>query len=175
MASEGQFLIERLNPAHHRREEFRCESTELTLFLRQRARKEMEALASACFVLVPVGDSGRIAGYYTLSASEITATDVPPAVATRLPRYPHLPATLLGRLARDEAFRGQGIGDRLVHDALRRAFAGSAEIGALAVITDPKDAKAERFYTDFGFRPFKGRRMFLPMLEIGRLLREPTS
>src|SRR5262249_41277965 len=52
-----------------------CESPELTDFLRSRARKEMEALVSACFVLVSLDDPGRIAGYYRLSAAEVvTAT-----------------------------------------------------------------------------------------------------
>ena len=60
MSDIGQFRIERLDPAKHRREAFRCESAGLTEFIQKRARKEMEARASACFVLVPVEDAGRI-------------------------------------------------------------------------------------------------------------------
>src|SRR6185436_15878100 len=108
----------------------------------KRARKEMEARASACFVLVPLNDPSRIAGFYTLSAAEIAMANLPEPIRKRMPRYPALPATLLGRLARDEAFCGQGLGDRLMLDALARAIGGSAEVGSIAVITDSKDEHA---------------------------------
>ena len=166
MSPDVHFRIERLNPARHRREEFRCESPELTAFLQQRARKEMDAFACACFVLAPADDPGRIAGYYTLSASEITATDLPALLQKKLPRYPHLPATLLGRLARDVAWRGQDIGRLLLIDALRRSVRQVVDIGSVAVVTDPKDAKAVAFYTRHGFRPLDHRQLFLPMAEI---------
>jgi predicted N-acetyltransferase YhbS len=130
----------------------------------------MEARASACFVLVPVNDTGRIAGFYTLSAAEIATAGVPEAMRKRMPRYQRLPATLLGRLARDEAFRGHGIGDRLMQDALARAFAGSAEVGSVAMITDAKDEHAAAFYRAFGFLALTGNRLYLPMTKIVQLL-----
>jgi GNAT superfamily N-acetyltransferase len=164
----SEYRIEALDPAKHRRAEFRCESPELTEFLRTRARKEMEARASACFVLVPLDDPGRVAGYYTLSAAEVVTAELPQALARRLPRYRSLPATLLGRLARDAAFRGRGIGDRLMADALARALAGSAEIGAVAVVTDPKDERAARFYCGFGFIQLNDRRLFLSIRDVAR-------
>jgi GNAT superfamily N-acetyltransferase len=170
MSEEPKYRIERLDPAKHRREEFRCESPELSEFLQKRARKEMEARTSACFVLVPLDDPGRIAGFYTLSAAEISASALPGPLTKRLPRYPAMPATLLDRLARAEAFRGQGIGDRLMEDALARALAGSAEVGSIGVITEPKDDRAARFYAECGFQPVTGGRLFLPMREIVRLL-----
>jgi len=170
MSDAAKYRIERLDPAKHRREEFRCESPELTAFLQKRARKEMDARTSACFVLVPLDEPGRIAGFYTLSSAEISAATLPEPFTKPLPRYPQMPATLLGRLARDEAFRGQGIGDRLLEDALARALAGSVEVAAIGVITDPKDDRAARFYAEFGFQRLPGGRMFLPMAEIVRLL-----
>jgi predicted N-acetyltransferase YhbS len=130
----------------------------------------MEARASACFVLVPLDDPGRIAGYYTLSAAEIITAELPEVLAKKLPRYRSLPATLLGRLARDIAFRGQGAGNRLIMDALARAFAGSSEIGSVAVVTDPKDERAAAFYQGFGFIRLNDRRLTLPMKDVARLL-----
>ena len=56
-------VIEPLETARHRRAEFACERPELTDFLQKRARKEMEARALACFVLVVASDPGRIVGY----------------------------------------------------------------------------------------------------------------
>jgi len=166
------FLIQPLDATTHRREDFRCESAGLTAFLQTRARKEMEAGVSACFVLVPESDRGRIAGFYTLSAAEIEVTALPENLAKKLPRYPALPATLLGRLARDLEFRAQGIGDRLLFNALVRAFSTSKEVGSVVVVTDPKDEKAADFYRGFRFLPLKSGRMFLPMKEIAQLLKQ---
>ena len=49
--------------------------------------------------------TGRIAGYYTLFAAGIPLTDLPAAVAKRLPRYPFVPAARMGRLAVGAGFR----------------------------------------------------------------------
>lgn len=162
----AQFLIERLDPAKHRRLDFHCESADLTTFLQQRARKEMAARASACFVIVPEADPRRIAGYYTLSQTSVTLAKLPALLAKRLPHYPDLGATLIGRLARDLAWKGQDIGRLLLLDALRRSVRQSDEVGAVVVVTDPKDAKARAFYERFGFRPLDDRRLFIPMGEL---------
>lgn len=171
MKKERQYVVELLNPAKHRRGDFRCESPELTDFLHKRARKEMDARASACFVLVAQEDQGRIAGYFTLSAAEVLSAELPEAVIKKLPRYRVLPATLLGRLARDVQYRGEGIGDRLIMKAFARAWAGSAEVGSVGIVTDPKDRAAEDFYREFNFQPLSERRMFLPMPDVARLLK----
>jgi hypothetical protein len=52
MPAADSFRIERLDPAKHRRDAFRCESAPLTDFIQKRARKEMDARASVCFVLL---------------------------------------------------------------------------------------------------------------------------
>jgi ribosomal protein S18 acetylase RimI-like enzyme len=163
MAGPSQFRIEILDPASHRRDEFSCESPELTEFLCTRARKEARSRTSACFVIVPLADPGRIAGFYTLSATTIQLEKLPPEFTRKLPRYPHLPATLLGRLARAIESKGQGIGDLLMVDALKRAYESSTVIGSVAVVVDPKDERAAKFYGTFGFQPLDGQKMFLPM------------
>jgi GNAT superfamily N-acetyltransferase len=157
------FRIERLDPAKHRREAFHCESEPLTNFIQRQARKEMEARASACFVLVPESDPSRIAGYYTLTQTSIVLGKLPPELTKKLPRYPELGATLIGRLARDLDWRGTGIGGMLLIDALRRCVRLSEESGAIVVVTDPKDEKARAFYAAYGFQPLDEHRMFIPM------------
>jgi predicted GNAT family N-acyltransferase len=165
--SEPQrYRIEQLDPSKHRREDFACESLELTEFLQKRARKEVQARASACFVLVPEADPGRIVGYYTLSQTVVVVQQLPEAFARKLPRYPQLGATLIGRLARDIAWKGQPVGRLLLVDALRRCVRHSAEVGAVVVVTDPKDDKARNFYGHHGFLMLNERRMFLPMSEL---------
>ncbi len=145
-------------------------------FLRNLALPEMEARASACFVLVPKDDPGRIAGFYTLSAATISLAKLPAELTAQLPKYPNLPATLLGRLARDQHFRGAGLGELLLISALQRALSGTSDIGSIAVVTDPKNLEAARFYRKFGFRELGGgRRMFLTMAAIAETFKKEPA
>jgi len=166
MSDSPQYFIEPLDTARHRREGFACESRELTDFLQKRARKEMEVRTSACFVLVAASDSSRIVGYYTLSQTSVSSQKPPAALTKKLPRYSELGATLIGRLARDMAWRGQDIGRLLLVDALRRSVRLSAEAGSVVVVTDPKDNKARAFYETYGFQTLDERRLFIPMKEL---------
>ena len=122
------------------------------------------------------GDKKRIAGYYTLSAEHLRADDLPPDVVKTFdfPRYPAFGATLIGRLARDLTFRGQGVGDLLLTDALKVALAISRKIASAAVLVDAKNPKARAFYTEFGFMTFPDteRRLFLPMATVEQLFSE---
>ena len=166
MPATSQFKIEVLNPAIHRRDEFLCESPELTEFFRARARKEAKSRTSACFVIVPVADPGQVAGFYTLSATTIELENLPPGFIRKLPRYPRQPATLLGRLARALEFKGQGIGDLLMVDALKRACENSSIIGSVAIVVDPKDEPATKYYGKFGFQLLDQQKMFLTIKTI---------
>lgn len=163
MFNDAQYIVEILNAAKHRRDAFDCGVEVLNDFLRTRARKEMETGTSACFVIVPANDPRQVAGYYTLSAATISRTALPESVTKKLPRYTDFPATLLGRLARNLQFKGQRIGDRLLASALHRAVAASKEVASWAVVTDPKDDRARKFYESFGFQSLSADRQFLTM------------
>jgi GNAT superfamily N-acetyltransferase len=164
MSSAPSFIIEPLDAAKHRRDAFDCGVAALNDFLRTRARKEMEADISACFVLVPQEKPEQITGFYTLSSASILRTELPEALLKKLPRYTRMPATLLGRLAHSLDFKGQGIGARLMISALSRAVHGSNQVaGSLAVVTDPKNEEARLFYEAFGFRPLTANRLFVLM------------
>ena len=91
-------LVEPLRIAKHRAAEFSCEEQELAEFLKNVRSAEMRARASACFVLVPKADPGRIAGFYTLSAATIGLGKLPPEMASRLPQYPNLPCHAAGAI-----------------------------------------------------------------------------
>ena len=117
------------------------------------------------FVLARELGSTSILGYYTLSSYGIDLGELPADVARKLPRYPLIPAALLGRLAVDRHYQGQGIGEFLLMDALRRALEQSAKIAAAAVVVDAIDAAAARLYRHSGFVPLPSiaDRLFLPM------------
>lgn len=118
----------------------------------------------------------KLAGYYTLTQDNIEAEDLPPESIKQLNLTPYkrIGATLLGRLARDLAYRGKGVGELLLVDPLKRSLAMSRQIASAAVIVDAKDEKAHRFYRDFGFIPFpeSHKRLFLPMGTMERLYPE---
>lgn len=121
-----------------------------------------------CFVLV-AGDDPTPIGYYTLAATGIAFAELPEALAKRLPRYPVIPATLMGRLAIDARHRGQGHGEFLLLDAFSRAL--RSEIATYAFVVDAKDDKAAEFYRRYQFLPLVegSRRLFVPIAEIARL------
>lgn len=118
----------------------------------------------------------KLAGFYTLTQDNIEAEDLPPELIKQLnlPRYRRIGASLLGRLARDLTYRGKGVGELLLVDALKRCLGMSRQIASAAVIVDAKDDKARKFYREFGFIPFpeSPNRLFLPMATIERLIPE---
>jgi GNAT superfamily N-acetyltransferase len=126
----------------------------------QDARKNM----AAPFVLVLPDLS--VAGYYTLSSTAVRIGELPENLARKLPRYPLVPATLLGRLAVDRRHQGKGYGRYLLADALYRSLA--SQIASFALIVDAKDDSARRFYERESFLTFPDQpmRLFRPLADI---------
>lgn len=155
----------------HDRTAFHCGADALDRYLKQQARQDADKRVAAPFVAVnpPIT---RVLGYYTLSASVVTLTDLPDELTRRLPRYPQLPVTLLGRLAVDQSARVQRLGEHLLLDALHRSLTHADEIAAMAVVVDAKDENAAAFYRHYGFIPLQAqpRRLYVPMRVVAQLL-----
>jgi ribosomal protein S18 acetylase RimI-like enzyme len=84
-----------------------------------------------------------------------------------------LPATLLGRLAVDSKHKGQRLGELLLLDALKRSYEVSlSSVGSMAIIVDPLDEEAVRFYKKYGFilLPDSGK-MFITMDTVSELFK----
>ena len=156
----------------HARTAFHCGAETLDRYLKQQARQDADKRVAAPFVAVNPPDM-RVLGYYTLSASVLTLADLPDELARKLPRYPQLPVTLLGRLAVDESTKGQGLGEHLLMDALHRSLVHADQIAAMAVVVDAKDESAATFYRHFGFLTLQAQpsRLFVPMRLVAQLLR----
>jgi GNAT superfamily N-acetyltransferase len=144
----------------HKKNLFMCEDPSLESYLRKQAGQDVKRQVAACFVLEC--EDGAIKGYYTLSPDSVDRTLIPESLQKKFP-YKNLPVTLLGSLARDTGYKGKGIGELLLADALRRAYQASSSIGAWAVVTDPINEKARAFYEGFGFVSLESGRMFIPM------------
>ena len=154
----------------HDRAPFSCGSAALDRYLQQQARQDAEKSVAAPFVLT-APPAPRVLGYYTLSSSLVNISELPDPLAKKLPRYPQLPVTLIGRLAVDVNMKGKGLGQFLLMDALHRCLAAASNIAAMAVVVDAKDDAAEAFYRHFGFSPLQQqpRRLYLSMKTVAGL------
>jgi ribosomal protein S18 acetylase RimI-like enzyme len=163
-------VIEPLGPKHDRAA-FSCGVQILDVYLQKQAGQDLKKRVAVPFVITP--DGSTIAGYYTLSQYAVQLDVIPPEVAKKLPKYPMVPTTLIGRLAVSVAFRGQGHGATLLMDALYRTLHHSEEVASAGVIVDAKDAAAVAFYKKYGFLelPRIERRLFLPMGTVEQLFR----
>jgi ribosomal protein S18 acetylase RimI-like enzyme len=170
IAGKPAFWIEPLGPKHDRTA-FSCGVDSLDLYLQKQAGQDFKKHAAVSFVLTP--DGTQIAGYYTLSQYAVQLANLPEHIAKKLPRYPMVPTTLIGRLAVSTAFRGQRHGETLLTDALNRILQHSKELASAGAIVDAIDDAAIAFYKKYGFLelPNASRRLFLPMGTIAALFR----
>ena len=161
------YTIEPLSPDSHDRKAFRNEEKALESYIQTRARKDAEAGASTCFVLTAKTVPTKILGYYTLSNASIDAGYIPLELKKRLklPSYKNIPATLLGRVARDISAKGTPAGKILMANAIKRVVKTAHDIGSIGIILDPKNDRLVEYYRTYGFQKLSNRQMLLPMGE----------
>lgn len=143
--------IEPFNKRKHSREQFCCEVQSLETYFRTQANQDLQRKVAAVFVLA---EGSSVVGYYTLSSYSIETGELTKEAQRRLPNYPKLPAVLIGRLARDSKWRGQGIGQLLLVDALKRCLENTSTVGAAAVVVEAENETALEFYREHGFPQF---------------------
>jgi ribosomal protein S18 acetylase RimI-like enzyme len=143
--------------------EFNCGQSDLNNYLKQYASQDVRRNVARVFVCCPVDEPQRVAGYYTLSASNVQTIDLPTHLAKKLPRYP-IPVAFMGRLAVESRFQGQGIGSILLIDACKKLKRAQDFLAVAGLVVDAKDESAVRFYLHFGFvRLGESMWLFLPM------------
>jgi len=147
---------------HPHRDSFDCGKVDLNDYLKKYARQNNDNNISRAFVAI--GDDPQVFGYYCISTANIEFEELPGEVSEGLPKYP-VPAALIGKLACDQSTRGQGLGARLLIDALQRIVTTSEEMGIKVILVDAIDDEAMRFYQHYGFIPLPGHKMklFLPI------------
>jgi ribosomal protein S18 acetylase RimI-like enzyme len=157
----SRFAIEPLSKAHDR-STFACGSDRIDEYFRHTVSQDVKRHYAACFLACDIA-AERVAGFYTLSSSNVPLNEVPEALARKLPRYPTVPAVLIGWLGRHVDYAGLGLGEALLFDAIRTVAA--APVGAHAVFADAIDDGAAAFYRAFGFLPLvtRPRTLYLPL------------
>lgn len=154
----------------HIRKAFKCEEQQLTQYIQKQVSQDIKKKLAICFVAV---DSEKnVIGYYTLSSESLGREQIPEKYIKKVPKKYNAPVILLGRLARDLTVKGTGLGEYLLLDALFRAFTLSEEsIGARAVVVDPINEYAVKFYEKYGFDQLPdSEKMFFPMNKIRQII-----
>jgi len=153
----------------HNRKDFKCKKKALTQYLHRFARQNDENNIAKTFVAVD--DDNKVIGYYSLSTASIEFEDLPEDFIKGLPRYP-IPAALIAKLAVDSNVNGQGLGSRLLIEALQNILTASEEIAVKVVLVDAIDEEAKGYYLRFGFIELPGNdlKLFLPIETISQLL-----
>ncbi len=147
------------------RGQFDCGRESLNAWFRRHAWDNQISFVSRVNIITDA--SARIAGYVTLSAAQIERAFLPKPQQRNRPD-PVL-ATLLGQLAVDKDFQGQGHVASLLLFALRTALVAADTIGSMGVITHPLDDSVHGFYARFGFQdlPYDPHRaMFVRMADL---------
>lgn len=162
--------IELFDKKRHDRTKFDCGNQELNNYLKKYLAQNVKKSLIKAYI-AEEQETGRVLGYYTLSASSISHNDIEHPDIKKLPRYP-IPAILIGRLAADISTQKNKmrIGSKLLINALKKCAAVSEELGVLFVIVDAKEG-ARGFYQHYGFKSLKkdSSQLFLKISDIKKL------
>ncbi|WP_159635035.1 GNAT family N-acetyltransferase [Sphingobacterium composti Ten et al. 2007 non Yoo et al. 2007] len=157
-------MISKVLEKNHNRKNFYCGIDELDNYLKQYANQDIKKRLAVCYVIA--NQNNGVIGYYTLSSNSIDLSDIPEDLAKSL-KYTEIPVVIIGRLAVHKDYQGNKLGQTLLIDALKRIVEISSLVGNHAVIVDPINESAEKFYAKLGFIPLKSsKRMFLPLKTI---------
>ena len=138
---------EKLSPEHDL-SDFNSGESALDDWLRRRAVQNESSGASRTYVVCA---GKKVAGYYSLAVGAVAHTDTPGRIRRNMPDP--IPVMILGRLAVDKAFQGQGVGVGLLRDAVLRTMQAAEIAGIRALLVHAISEDAKRFYAHCGFIP----------------------
>jgi GNAT superfamily N-acetyltransferase len=152
---------------HHDCAAFESGVDGLDRYLKTRASHDIRKRLASCWVMTDGSD--QAIAFYSLTTKMIALSDLPPELAKQHPRFPSVPATLLGRLAVDHRFRGRGLGELMLIDAFARTL--GCDITTYALVAEADNATAASFYRAYHFQPLRRteRHFFMSMTEIAKL------
>lgn len=147
---------------------FDCGRDALNHWLRRHAwRNQQSDVTRTSVVCDPL--AGSIVGYVSLCAAHVERAWLPRAQQRNRPDP--LPAVLLGQLAVDVRWQGQGVARSLMSFALATAVRFSQDVGCFCVLTHPLDDGVRTLYRSFGFEdlPFdRARSMAVRIVDLAR-------
>lgn len=158
------FTVAKLDAKRHDRGGFDCGVEPLNRYLKALAVQHRSKGIATSFVLVDSDRPAYILGYYSLSAASLSFERLTDVDRKGLPTYP-IPAVRIGRLAVSVSAHGQGLGELLLQNAIKRALQARHTLGIYAIVVEAKDTSAEAFYRRYGFRLCdpQSRQLYLPL------------
>ena len=131
---------------------FDCGKPSLNDWLQRHALQAQGSGSAHTYVVADdvVANDAKVVGYYSLVVGQVEPLEAPERIRKGMGQYP-IPVMLLARLAVSQAAQGQGIGNGLLQDAIRRTLNVAEQAGIRALLTHPIEEDATRFYQKFGF------------------------
>ena len=126
--------------------EFKSKSEALNNWLKEKAFKNEGDTARTFVVTI----ENQVIGYYCLSTASVNRSVAIKKATRNAPDS--IPCLLIGRLAVDTKWEGQGIGSGLLKDAIKRVLSVSQIAGVRCILVHAKDEEAKRFYLKYGFQ-----------------------
>jgi GNAT superfamily N-acetyltransferase len=141
---------------HHDLADFDSGEISLDDWLRKRALGNQASGASRTFVAC---EQNRVVGYYALASGAVTLATAPGKFKRNMPDP--IPVVLLGRLAVDRAWQGQGVGRALFRDAALRVSQAADVVGIRGILVHALSDDARKFYRALGFVECPGEPLIL--------------
>lgn len=147
----------------HNLDAFDCGEETLDRWLRERALKSEGAYSARTYV---VCEGDVVVGYYCLASGAVARADAAKPLQRNMPDP--VPVMILGRLAIDHGYQGQGIGQALLRDAIYRTLSVSEQVGVVALLAHALNDEAKRFYLRYEFleSPLDPMTVMLPIRKI---------
>ncbi len=162
------FTVEQLTKSHPRNK-FSSGEGAVDDWLKHKARQAQDKRLSVTRVLL--SDTSKFVGYYTLAMGQISFDELPP---NQLKKLPHtlLPAITLAWLGIDNEYQGQGLGERLLAQALADCHTTGQLLPYIAVILDCINNSAKEFYLRYDFQEVPGYplKLFLPWQTLTKMM-----
>jgi GNAT superfamily N-acetyltransferase len=113
-----------------------------------------------------------VVGYYCISTGSVERRALPKKLKQKQGLPNQISVAIIGRLARDESYKGTGLGLDLLQDALTRILSASRIIGIRAILVHALDEDAARFWRENEFIecPVDSRTFYLPVETITQAL-----
>jgi predicted GNAT family N-acyltransferase len=146
--------------ASHDLGRFDCGNVALNDWLRARAL-ESEGKTARTYVAC---ENNIVVGYYCIASGSVERSELPKVLRKHgLPNS--IPIAIIGRLARDISYRGTGLGQDLLQNALSKIVLASKTIGIRCVLVHAMDDQAAKFWKENEFVefPIGSRTFFLPI------------
>ncbi|MBS0287719.1 MAG: GNAT family N-acetyltransferase [Proteobacteria bacterium] len=141
----GEIRAPEVITSEHELDEFDCGNNTLNEWLKKRALENQDKFSFTRVVCV----KNKVIAYYTLVFGSINRSDMTKKMQRNAPE--RIPVMILGRLAVDRRWHGQGIAKHLLKEAMLKTLEASTIAATRCLLVHAIDEDADAFYKHFGF------------------------